>query len=322
MSLPPLKSLPIFEAVARLNSFSKAAKELHITQSAISHQIKMLENYLGESLFIRQGRHLRMTEEGKVYLDSISTSLELISRASNQIKGQEQTHIRLALYSSFAVSWLIPRLNDFKRLYPHLDLSIEMTHFTPELSDRVADCFITTGEPKRGFSFDTLYEERLFPACSPALFAQIQADLGTNDINKIKTLLTDNPLLLLKYPLITTHSIYKGYTIEWNLWFQEQGLELPSDVRLQKFSHLLLAYEAAKHNQGITLINDYMLKAPSTEGSLIALPIHSLRTNDKFSFVYKTSRRNELGIMQLKQWIQQQSKHLQWQSYTKQKNLL
>ncbi|MCZ2723110.1 LysR substrate-binding domain-containing protein [Marinomonas sp. 15G1-11] len=316
MSLPPLKSLPIFETVARLNSFSKAAEELNLTQSAVSHQIKLLENYLGESLFIRQGRNLSMTHEGKAYLDSISTSLELISRASNQIKGQEQTQIRLALYSSFAISWLIPRLNDFKRQYPLLDVSIEMTHFTPELSDRIADCFVTTEEQKRGFSFETLYEERLFPACSPAMLAQIQIDLGTNDINKIKELLIATPSLLLKYPLITTYSIYKGYAIEWKLWFQEQGVELPSEVRFQKFSHLLLAYEAAKYDQGITLINDYMLKEQSSEGNLITLPIHSLKTNDKFSFVFKTSRRNEAGINQLKQWITQQSRTLEWKTET------
>ncbi|WP_421849808.1 LysR family transcriptional regulator [Marinomonas sp.] len=108
--LPPLKSLPVFEAVARLNSFSLAANELNVSQSAVSHQIRILENHLGESLFHRQGRHLELTKEGKQYLDAIGHSLIQIAQATSQIKGEQTTHIRLAVYSSFAVYWLIPRL--------------------------------------------------------------------------------------------------------------------------------------------------------------------------------------------------------------------
>ncbi|MFT2111153.1 LysR family transcriptional regulator [Marinomonas sp. 2405UD68-3] len=312
MLLPPLKSLPIFEAVARLNSFSKAADELHLTQSAISHQIKLLENYLGESLFIRQGRNLRMTDEGRIYLSSISSSLELISHASNQIKGHEKTSIRLAVYSSFAVSWLIPRLNDFKRLHPQIDISLEMTHSTPELSDRVADCFITVDKVKRGFSADLLYDERLFPVCSPAFFTQIQADLGTQDFHRIKEHILENPRILEKYPLITHSSIYEKYTEDWRFWFEDQGTKLSESIKFQKFSHLLLAYEAAKHHHGIALINDFVFKYRTPKDSLIALPTHFVKTADQFNFVYKTSRRNEHGISQLKQWITRQSKSLEF----------
>lgn len=97
--LPPLKSLPVFETVARLNSFSLAANELNVSQSAISHQIKILENHLGESLFFRQGRNVELTKEGRQYLDAISNSLLQIAQATNQIKGEQTTRIRLAVYS-------------------------------------------------------------------------------------------------------------------------------------------------------------------------------------------------------------------------------
>ncbi len=310
MLLPPLKSLPIFEAVARLNSFSKAADELNLSQSAISHQIKLLENYLGESLFIRQGKKLTMTDEGRSYLSSISSSLEVISHASNQIKGAEKTSIRLAVYSSFAVSWLIPHLNDFKKLYPQIDLSIEMTHSTPELSDRTADCFITVDKVKRGFSADLMYEERLFPVCSPTFFTQIQADLGIQDLFQISECILENPSILAKYSLITHSSIYDKYLEDWRVWFAEQNILLPESIKFQKFSHLLLAYEAAKHHQGIALINDFVFKYQTPKNSLIALPTHFVKTSDQFNFVYKTSRRNEHGISQLKQWITRQSKSL------------
>ena len=143
MKLPPLKALPVFEAVARLNSFSLAADELAVSQSAVSHQIKQLETYLGEQLFWRSGRTLSLTDEGRQYLDAVSSALLQIERASEQILGHEESLLRLSVFSSFAVRWLVPRLPDLKRLHPQLDLALEMSSGNPVLSDRVADCFIT-----------------------------------------------------------------------------------------------------------------------------------------------------------------------------------
>src|SRR5690554_2765049 len=121
MRLPPLKALPVFEAVARLNSFSYAAQELHISQSAVSHHIRQLEDYLGEPLFLRGGRRIALTDEGHQYFEQIGSALSQIERASEQLQGNEETLIRLAVYSSFAVSWLIPRMHRLQRLHPQLD---------------------------------------------------------------------------------------------------------------------------------------------------------------------------------------------------------
>jgi DNA-binding transcriptional LysR family regulator len=143
MKLPPLKALPVFEAAARLNSFSAAAEELSITQSAVSHQIKQLETYLGERLFWRSGRKVTLTDEGRQYLDAIGSALLQIERASEQLLGHEESRLRLSVFSSFAVRWLAPRLPDLQRLHPQIDLALEMSSENPVLSDRVADCFIT-----------------------------------------------------------------------------------------------------------------------------------------------------------------------------------
>ncbi|WP_286803986.1 LysR family transcriptional regulator, partial [Marinobacter sp. UBA2498] len=96
MKLPPLKALPVFEAVARLNSFSLAADELAVSQSAVSHQIKQLEKYLGEPLFSRGGRSLSLTDQGRQYLDAVSSALLQIERASEQLVGHEEARIRLS----------------------------------------------------------------------------------------------------------------------------------------------------------------------------------------------------------------------------------
>ncbi len=142
MKLPPLKALPVFEAVARLNSFSLAADELAVSQSAVSHQIKQLEKYLGEQLFWRSGRTLSLTDQGRQYLDAVSSALLQIERASEQLVGHEEARLRLSVFSSFAVRWLVPRLPYLQRLHPQLDLALEMSSGNPVLSDRVADCFM------------------------------------------------------------------------------------------------------------------------------------------------------------------------------------
>ena len=166
MKLPPLKSLPVFEAVARLNSFSRAADELNVSQSAVSHQIKQLETFLGEPLFQRQGRSLSLTREGQEYLEGISSALFQIDRATGQLLGRQDSSVRLAVFSSFAVRWLVPRLPDLHRQHPEVQLVLEMTGEHPVLSGRVADSFITINTDSPAFSYDLLYRERLFPVCS------------------------------------------------------------------------------------------------------------------------------------------------------------
>ncbi|WP_133012808.1 LysR family transcriptional regulator [Marinomonas flavescens] len=300
--LPPLKALPVFEAVARLNSFSRAATELNVSQSAISHQIRVLEDYLGESLFQRQGRYLALTQEGKNYLDVVSSSLSHIARASNQIRGEEDTKIRIAVYSSFAVCWLMPRLSDLQHKHPNLDITITMTHGSPELSDKTADCFITTDTEKRGFEYQLLYKETLFPVCSHAFYEQIKNTLNVTS-DELSKRLKDEPELLENFPLITSNGIYNEYTEDWRSWFLERGIPLPNNIKFHKFSHLLLAYEAAKYSLGIALVNDYMFSDKDIHSALVRLPSHRIHTNDHFFFSYKTSRRNETAIKALKQWI-------------------
>ena len=143
MKLPPLRAVQYFEVVARLLSFSRAALELNVSQSAVSHQIRLLEDFLGERLLLRQGRLLSLTPQGESYFEGIAAGLSQIAQSSEQLRGGGEMRVRLAVYSSFAVKWLIPRLAGLRQLYPELDLSLEMVAEDPELSDRVADCFIT-----------------------------------------------------------------------------------------------------------------------------------------------------------------------------------
>ncbi|MCC4275023.1 LysR substrate-binding domain-containing protein [Marinomonas communis] len=317
MNLPPLKSLPVFESVARLNSFSLAANELNITQSAVSHHIKGLEDYLGELLFIRQGRKLELTNEGRSYLDSISSSLNQIARATENVKGITETKLRLAVYSSFAVYWLIPRLSKLKRQHPNLDLTIEMTFSEPELSDRTADCFITIDKEKRGFDFEWFYTERLFPVCSEGLYQEIASALNTQTEKELEAKLKQSPQLLAQFPLITSYSMYESYAEDWRRWFAEEGQPLPESAAFHRFSHLMLAHEAATHSLGVALVNDYMFNELDPKDGLVKLPCGTHTATDSFYIAYKHSRRHEPALKQLRHWLRSELNELSLPSHKK-----
>ncbi|SFL90433.1 LysR family transcriptional regulator [Marinobacter zhejiangensis] len=306
MKLPPLKSLPVFEAVARLNSFSLAAEELAVTQSAVSHQIKQLESYLGEQLFLRTGRSLSLTDEGRQYLEAVTTALIQIERASEQLLGEETSRLRLACFSSFAVRWLVPRLPELQRSHPQLDLSLEMTTENPVLSDRVADAFICINRPHQAFSYELLYQERMFPVCSTEYWERICRELNL-DRQEGDDRINLEPAQLARFPLLSTYSIYDRAVGDWNHWFSAAGQVLPKDARVQHFSHMLLALEAARYHQGIVLTNDYMIGNRGDADEFVRLPCLPLATGYQFYFAWKTSRRRERGIQLLRRWLVQEA---------------
>ncbi|MCK7550782.1 MULTISPECIES: LysR substrate-binding domain-containing protein [Marinobacter] len=303
MKLPPLKSLPVFEAVARLNSFSLAAEELAVSQSAVSHQIKQLETYLGETLFNRTGRYLAMTEEGRQYLEAVSSALLQIERASEQLLGHEESRLRLSVFSSFAVRWLAPRLPELQRSHPQVELSLEMSSENPVLSDRVADCFITIKPESPAFSYELLYKERLFPVCSPDFWQRIRRELALDDASAEVGSVSLTPEQVALFPLLSTHSIYDKQAGDWEAWYHEAGLALPASSRLLHSSHMLLSLEAARFHQGIALTNDYMLSTRKDSEDFVKLPCHFVVTGDRFYFAWKTSRRRERGIQLLRRWL-------------------
>lgn len=294
MKLPPLRALQCFEAVARLNSFSKAAESLNVTQSAVSHQVKLLEQYLGESLFSRQGRAFSLTEIGERYFDEVSNSLGNLSNASQFIRHGKSGNIRLALYSSLAVKWLIPRLEDFRKQYPEIELTLHMVADDPDCNQQIADCFITVAPPKRNFVSEFLYAEKLYPVCGQKLWQQIR----------------DKPLpeALWSHSLLSVqHSNSNEYLGEdWHRWCQYGGFELPKEVKISHVSHVLLAAEAARYDLGIALIDYYIMTDQERQHNFVHIPMHEFVTGDKFYFVYKQTRAQQTDIVKLGRWLKQQ----------------
>ena len=294
IKLPPLRALQCFEVVARLGSFSKAAIELNVTQSAISHQVKLLEEYLDETLIDRKGRSFSITEVGENYFEEVSQSLSHLSNVSQQLQGRKSGKIRLALYSSLAVKWLIPRLGSLHRQYPEIELTLNMVADEPDCTDSVADCFITVNPPKYNFISQFLYSERLYPVCGHKIWQQIKD-------KPLPDALWQHPLLSVTY---STSS--KNVAEDWLQWCKQGGFELPDDVKINHFSHVLLAAEAARYDQGITLINNYLMTDKERQHNFVRIPMHEQTTGDDFYFVYTKSRSKQTDIVKLGNWLKLQ----------------
>lgn len=283
---PPLRALQVFEVAARQAHFSRAAKELCITQSAVSHQVKILEAYFSEPLFFRVGRQLSLTKKGVILYQELTQIFDSLSGLNTLISGGQRQELRLAVYSSFAVKWLIPRLGDFRRQHPEIKIRLNMVTGDPELSDSVADMFISGQNGHSGFWHQLLHKERLIPVCSPRLFER-------GEIIEVSS--------LLKHPLLTVDEGPLG--LDWPRWSLANQITFPRTQQAHIFSHVLLAIEAAIAGHGVALASDFMVMKDIADGRLIGLDLPDIYTGFEFNFSCKSNRVKEPAISAFIAWI-------------------
>ncbi len=172
---PPLKAIRTFESAARLLNFRRASGELNVTASAVSHQIKLLENYLGQALFIRHERKIRLSEAGRFYYQEVSRAMALIDHATDQLKHERaNSTLRISAAPIFVSRWLMPRLHKFYDAYPDIELNI---HPTSQRADPVGsdhDLLIryasTDGLLDNRQQCVVLFDLHLTPVCSNDLY--------------------------------------------------------------------------------------------------------------------------------------------------------
>ena len=217
-------------------SFSAAAQELYITQSAVSHQIRNLEDFLGKKLFIRQGKLLSLTPAGSGYFPVVRRVFSSLNNASAKTMGQSSGTTRVAVYSSFAVKWLIPRLPEFRQEHPEIDLRITMiSELKLDLDLLSVDCAISTNQDNPDYHYQFLRSEEWFPVCSPELYQQLK-DLSLQEI-------------FSHFPLLEGE-----YQNEWHHLINKMQLTLPHPPTLHYFSHVIFLQQAAIESQGIACL--------------------------------------------------------------------
>ncbi|SKC86087.1 transcriptional regulator, LysR family [Burkholderia sp. CF099] len=256
--LPPLLTLRVFEAVARHLSFIRAADELAVTQSAVSHQIQKLEQHLGVLLFLRRTRSIELTAEGSAYYGKIRRALEWIAEGTRQIRGvsSRRTSLKVSLLSSFATHWLAPRLADFSATYPEIHLQLMPSIELANVGAGAADVAIRYGEgdwPQVTSSL--LMGERLSPVCSPEYLA---AHGPFSNSGK-----------LLRGPLLMSYALRH---FEWDAWSTHFGSDL-SDVPKLMLHDYNIVLEAAAAGQGIAMGRHRLIEKRLTTQTLVeAIP--------------------------------------------------
>src|SRR3981081_1578886 len=207
--LPSLNGLRAFEAAARHLSFTQAASELNVTQTAISHQIKRLEEELGIRLFVRQNHALSLTPEAKEYLPGIRAAFNDLRLATDRLLRRDDDHVlTVSTLASLAAKWLLPRLSAFQEAQPGIDVHITTSTSLVDFKSGDVDAAIRYGRGHwPGLRTDWLMADELFPVCSPAL------------------LTGDKPLRcpqdLANRTLLHTSG---GYDDDWRLWVPPAGL--------------------------------------------------------------------------------------------------
>ena len=243
--LPPLLALRAFEAVARHLSFIKAANELSVTQSALSHQVHKLEEYLGKPLFIRRTRAIDLTTEGQYYYDEIRPALDAIAAATRAQKTVPTTTVlRVGLLASFATLWLAPRLAGFLKRYPHIQVELLPAIQLANVAAAEVDLAIRYGKGDwPDVQTTRLMDEVISPVCSPAFKA---------------SQLRGGSLLMA-----TSHRPF-----EWTDWSAHYQVDLASHPRVMLHDYNIVV-EAAVAGQGIAMGRHRLIERKLQDGSLV-----------------------------------------------------
>ena len=285
MQLPPLQTVRAFEAAARLGSFARAADELGLTASAVSHHMRGLESRLHVKLFARAGRGVAMTEAGHALHAKLALGLALIEQAFAEAHQRKRWRtLTVSVLPAFAARWLIPRLDDFQRLHPGIDLNLRATQDVVDLERDGVDVAIRYGLGGwSGLSQVKLRDEQLFPVCSPS-FNGGQLPVAPRD--------------LVKMPLLR-HSRQP-----WTPWFRAAGLKLAEPSRGLSFNEAGGLLQAAAQGHGIALARSTMVEDDLRERRLVRL--FDVAVTDRYAWyaVWREAGDKPAEVAALVDWLQ------------------
>lgn len=286
--IPPLRAIKSFEASARLLSFTRAADELNVTQAAISHQIKKLEELTGVQLFERINRSLKLTFEGRLYLISIRQALENIETATRQLINRDAAGtLNISVLPSFATKWLSKRIWRFQQQYKELDVRIASFEWLADFKKDNCDVAIRyTNDPNYpGLSCELLLNEDVFPVCSKGFYDAYKGRLTPED-------------------LLTAKLCHDDFTTEnWDDWFKAAGLSSQLPLRGTRFSHIVTMLEAVENHQGFGLGRTPLVQDDINRGLLVAPFDIKIPGKMAYYLVYPNNTEKDQKVQIIRQWL-------------------
>ncbi|MBR0957865.1 transcriptional regulator GcvA [Bradyrhizobium japonicum] len=287
--LPSLNGLRAFEAAARHLSFTLAAGELNVTQTAISHQIRRLEEELGIRLFIRQNRALALTPEARDYLPGVRAAFNDLRLATDRLLRKEDDKVlTVSTLASLAAKWLLPRLTDFQEQHPGIDVHITTSASLVDFQRDNVDAAIRYGRGQwPGVRADWLMADELFPVCSPSLIR------GDKPLRR--------PEDLRNHPLLHTSNANSD---DWRLWLTAAGL--PADIARQPgitFDMIFMTIQAAIDGIGVAMGRTSYVQDDIAKGRLVVPFKIALPADAGFYLVAPEGRREAPKLAAFRQWV-------------------
>ncbi|WEJ21557.1 LysR family transcriptional regulator [Pseudomonas sp. SD17-1] len=289
--VPSMAALQCFEAAARHLSFTRAAQELHLTQSAVSKQVAQLEDMLRHHLFLRIRRRLQLTPAGALYLAEVNKILTQVDMSSRYILsyGQQTEVLKVATQPSFGVRWLIPHLKGFGKRYPniHLDICNEMEPFA--LLQNTADVVFFYGQGTwPGATCIELFGDEVVPVCAPELLQGHTLTEAGELAERVLLQSTSRPEA-------------------WHEWFLEQGLHSANSYHGPRFDTFYMCVGAALSGCGVALVPRYLVEQELAEDKLVIPWPYAMRSSGAYFVAFAEHAAEVPKVRSLVEWIREQA---------------
>lgn len=286
--LPPTATLRAFEVATRHATFTAASEELHITQSAVSHQLKNLEEIWGVQLF-KRGKTLSLTPAGAALAPIVRAFFSNLETTLADLREQKgRVRLRVNTTYSFALKWLLPRLPNLARLHPEILVTLESTDKAIHFSSSDSDVAIRFGHGHYpALHSEFMFREQLFPVASPLLLQRFGAPT--------------EPAELLRYPLLTRDGA--DLVPKWETWFKQIGINMDALHESVRFADTNMTIEAALLGQGIALARSGHVEKEINDGSLVRLFDIPFPSPVAYYFVCPKGTETQPHIVDFRQWL-------------------
>ena len=282
--LPPLSALRPFEAAARLQSFSRAAEELHLTHGAVSRQVRALEDHVGARLFARHGKRVELTPTGRAFAERVRNALQEIAHAADLAgRGRHDNRLTVSVLPSFASRWLMPRLIRFMDAHPEIEINVLASTALANFDAEDVDLAIRLGKgPWPPLVCEPFLDDEYFPVASPKM-------------NGGK--LPKEPKDLIRVRIMREERDY------WQRWFLAAGIALDEPLAGPFFNDSTYSLQAAARGEGVALARRSIVGEDLRRGTLKRLFKVSVPMQERYWFVSPKARATAPKVKAFKDWV-------------------
>ncbi len=295
-SFVPLNALRAFEAAARHQSFVAAAKELNVTPAAISHHVKVLEDYIGTALFTRRNRSIELTAAGRACFQPLEKAFREIEDTALRLRGAlADGPLRVRVAQCFAAKWLLPRIDRFQKANPEIDLQISVSSQIYDFRFDEMDLILRMRAGDfRGFMAEPILTEKVLPVCSPDFLRRHGPVRAPRDLARLPLIHDDNMRTVPTFPT-------------WRMWFDAAGVPEAQVAGGNRFDSSPMAVDAAMIGQGVCLGRSAIVAGDIAAGRLVPMLDWSYPVSHAYFIIYPEGTLKGPKVRRFRDWLVQEA---------------